>query len=280
MPEFPCAGPITATLRVATGDLRVTAEPRTTVEVDVRPGSAGEAARSAAANTRVEMVDGALLVEVPHARGFVIRRTPPLHISVRVPLDSRVHIRSSSADITCAGRLSTADINSASGDLRLEHLTGDLDRHAASGDTEIGRVDGNATIAKASGDLRLGSVGGDLVARSASGDLAIESVGGSVKITTASGDIRVGTVVNGMTRINAASGDVTVGVAEGTAVWLDLSSASGTTRSDLAVSDAPPAGTEPTLNLSIRTASGDITVRRSPGHRVAPIPAAEPQFQD
>jgi hypothetical protein len=268
MSEFPCSGPITAVLRVASGDLRVVAEPRTTVDVDVQPGSHGEAARTAAANTRVEMNGDALLVEVPQARGFVIRRTPPLNIIVRVPLDSTLNLRSASADITCHGRFGETSVHSASGDLRLDHIAGDLDRHAASGDTFVTMVEGSAMVVHASGDMKIGSVGGDITAKSASGDIDVEAVGGSAQVTTASGDIRLHDLSSGSAKVHAASGDVTIGVAEGTAVWLDLNSASGDTRSELAVADAAPVGTELKLRLQVRTASGDITVRRSPGRAV------------
>src|SRR5215475_867778 len=104
MPEFACSGPIIATVRVTSGDLRVVAEPRSTVQVDVQPGSSGDASRSAAENTRVECDGENLLIEVPQARGFVIRRSPNVNISVRVPLDSQLRLRSSSADINCYGR--------------------------------------------------------------------------------------------------------------------------------------------------------------------------------
>jgi DUF4097 and DUF4098 domain-containing protein YvlB len=276
MPQFPCSGPIKATLRVSSGDLRVVAESRTTVEVDVQPGSSGEAARTAAANTRVEMNGAELLIEVPQARGFVIRRTPPLNITVRLPLDSGLIVRSASADIACSGRFGTSSVKSASGDLRVDHIAGDFERHAASGDTFVDGIDGDANVVHASGDLRIGAIGGDASARSASGDVSIDSVGGSATLSTASGDIAVRHLSTGTAKIHAASGDVTVGVAEGTAVWLDLNSASGDTRSDLSVSPNAPAGTDLNLQLRVRTASGDITVRRSLGHPVDAVMAQAP----
>jgi hypothetical protein len=50
-------------------------------------------------------------------------------------------------------------------------------------------------------------------------------------------------------------------VAAGPTEWLHLSTASGKTRSDLAMSDgAPPSGTN--LQIKVRTASGDITLNR------------------
>jgi hypothetical protein len=263
MPEFPVTGPISATIRVSSGSLRLVAEQRDSVVVDLRPGNSGEAARQAAAETIVEMTADGLIIETPQARGFIVRRSPSIDITVRLPSDSRVMARTASADVTVDGRLAGADINTASGDLRIEHVTGDLRRHSASGDTHFRRVDGTMNADGASGDVRGGVVGGDFTSKSASGDVIIEAVGGSVRATSASGDFQLGNVARGQTNIHSASGDVTIGVAEGTAVWMDISTISGDTRSELNVSDSSPSGSSATLELSIRTVSGDVVIRRA-----------------
>ena len=263
MPEFPVTGPISATVRISSGSLRFVAEQRDSVVVDVRPGNSGEAARQAAAETIVEMTADGLIIETPQARGFIVRRSPSVDITVRLPSDSRIMARTASADVTVDGRLASADINTASGDLRIEHVTGDLRRHSASGDTHFRRVDGTLNADGASGDVRGGIVGGDFTAKSASGDVTIEAVGGSVRATSASGDFQLGNVARGQTNINSASGDVTIGVAEGAAVWMDVSTVSGDTRSELNVSDSSPSGSSATLELSIRTISGDVLIRRA-----------------
>jgi DUF4097 and DUF4098 domain-containing protein YvlB len=263
MPEFPVTGAISATIRLSSGSLRLVAEQRDSVVVDVRPGNSGEAARQAAAETIVEMAADGLIIETPQARGFIVRRSPSVDITVRLPSDSRVMVRTASADVTVDGRLASADINTASGDLRIEHVTGDLRRHSASGDTHFRRVDGTMNADGASGDVRGGVVGGDFISKSASGDVIIEAVGGSVRSSSASGDFQFGNVARGQTNVHSASGDVTIGVAEGTAVWMDVSTISGDTRSELNVSDSSPSGSSATLELSIRTVSGDVLIRRA-----------------
>ena len=263
MPEFEATGPITAVVRASAGKVDLVAEDRTNVAVEIQAGALGESARAAAAETRVEMNGDLLLIETPQARGFVIRRNAPVNIKVRMPLDSRIEINTASADIHCVGRYATADVKSASGDTRIDHVTGDVNRGSASGDTQFSRIDGDLQCNSASGDVRGGAVGGNLTARSASGDTIVDAVGGSLKAQSASGDINIGTIVGGTTRVTTASGDVKLGVAEGTSVWLDLSSVSGDTTSDLAVSDAAPAGGAATLTLYVRTMSGDIAIRRA-----------------
>jgi hypothetical protein len=66
---------------------------------------------------------------------------------------------------------------------------------------------------------------------------------------------------------------MSVGVAQGTSVWLDLHSTSGRTRSDLAMSETPPTGSEAGLTLRIVSASGDIDVHRvtSPASAALPL---------
>jgi DUF4097 and DUF4098 domain-containing protein YvlB len=265
MYEFPCTGPIATDVQVTSGVLHVTAEQRNTVEVTVVPAKDNENGRAAVENTQVEMAGNTLRISSPTNRGFgFMRRGGDIIVTVRVPLDSALDVRSASADLTFEGRYATARVKCASSDMRLEYVSDEVSYDSASGDSEIGFVGGDASLQSASGDIRVASVGGDLQARSASGDINVGSVGGSATIHTASGDVKIGSLGSGEAQINTASGDVRVGVAEGTAVWLDLNTLSGDSRSDLAVSDAAPSGVSPTLSLHARTTSGDITVTRAP----------------
>ena len=279
MYDFPVDGPVPATVRISSGRLRVFAETRDSVSVDVQPGSSSEASRQIADQTRVEMTPDGLLVETPQLRGFMVFRSGNVNVTVRLPRDSRLLVRTSSADVEVEGRVGPSDINSASGDLRIEHVAGDLHRGAASGDTQFGRIDGDLSCNSASGDVRGESVGGDYTGKSASGDITIDTIGGSARCNSASGDIRLGNLARGEARVHTASGDVTIGVAEGTGVWMDLSTVSGSTRSELDVGDAPADGTGATLSIQARTASGDITIRRA---RSAPAerPAEAEELQD
>jgi DUF4097 and DUF4098 domain-containing protein YvlB len=116
--------------------------------------------------------------------------------------------------------------------------------------------------------VRLRRVDGDLDAHSASGDIEIGDAGASVRGRTASGDITVLVARRGAVEVKAASGDVSVGVAQGVGVWLDLSTMSGDTTSDLAIGDAAPAdGCD--LRLTARTMSGDVHVTRAPATATA-----------
>jgi DUF4097 and DUF4098 domain-containing protein YvlB len=264
MQEFPASQPVNAEVRTAGGQVTITAEPRETVAVDVQPYDGSEASREAAANTRVEMNGDRLVVETPDSKGWSFRwgRGFRIRIEIRIPQDSRASVSVSSADVSCSGRLAALKINTASGDVRAEEITGDTDINTASGDVRLGRVGGALRVNTASGDLMAEAVGGEVVAHSASGDISIESADASAKVNTASGDINLGATRHGQVKVNSASGDVLVGVRQGTGVWLDLSTMSGSTSSDLNHGGSGGETQNAELTLQVRTMSGDIRVQR------------------
>lgn len=261
MPEFTCSGPITVTARLGGGSIEVVAEDRPDATVEVLPYDDSDSSREAAANTRVEMHDGHLRIEAPETSGFVFRRSPRVRVEARVPTDSTLEVKVASASLSAPGRFASAAVKSASGDVYVDHVTGDATISTASGAVRAVRVDGALQVNAASGDVNAHSVTGSVTAHAASGDVKIDLAGGSVQARTASGDVRVGSARRGAVKVNSASGDVEVGVEPGTGVWLDLTTISGSTHSDLSTSDAP-AGGEPALTIQVRTMSGDIDVHR------------------
>jgi Putative adhesin len=268
MYEFDCPQPVTVAVRLGGGGVDVLAEERHTAQVDVAPVENNGPAAEAAANTVVELRGDTLIVEAPNSTGgWLFRRSPRLRVTIRVPLDSALALKVASADVRCRGRYSGGQVSTASGDVHVDEVTGDVEVNTASGSANLDRAGGHVKANTASGDVRVGYTGRDVVMHSASGNLELGRADASVRATTASGDIRVGAASHGTVRTNSASGDVSIGVTAGTGVWLDLSTVSGTTRSDLTMNDAPSdAGAN--LTLQVRTVSGDIEV-----HRVS-LPAA------
>jgi DUF4097 and DUF4098 domain-containing protein YvlB len=264
MYEFQHAAPVTIALRAHSGSVEISAEPRDTIEVEVVPVDDNEAAREAASNTRVILEDETLLVQVPGSEYWHWRRTPKLRITVKVPAGSALAGKSASADVHAAGVYSLVQLDAASAAVRIEEITGDAQMVAASGDLTVGRVGGALRIRSSSGRIQIGDVTGDVSAETASGGIAMRSGGGSLGAKSASGSIEVGMLRQGQARISTSSGDVQVGVAPGTGVWLDLNTASGRSTSDLArKGETPPADESASLELRVRTASGDIHVHRA-----------------
>lgn len=272
MPEFDRSAPVTVAVNLHRGLVDITAEERVSVLAEVHPMDGSEAATQAAADALVSLDGDTLVVRGPEPAGWSFRRQGKLRVTVRVPLDSSLAIKTASADVRATGRYRTAQIDVASGDVRLDDVTGDASIDAASGDLTVGRIGGSLRIHSASGDLEVGDVTGDVNADAASGDIKFGSIGHSSKVSTASGDIEIGALSSGEARVRSASGDITVGVRSGTGVWLDVSTASGKTRNDLTMGTTEPATEQrATLELRIRSASGDISIRRA-----APAPSASP----
>ena len=133
----------------------------------------------------------------------------------------------------------------------------------ASGSVVVGPVGGDAEASNVSGSIRLGAVAGPLRLRGVSGRIEVEEAGGSVTAKTVSGDVDVHRLGAGQTRVDSVSGRVRLGVRPGLHVWMDLTSVSGRTTSELtpdgggssAHREAPA-----TLDIKVSTVSGDVHI--------------------
>jgi hypothetical protein len=260
--EFANPGPVSADIRIAAGSLTVDAGDHASVTVLVEPYDSTSASKEAAEQTRVQLDGKHLVVHAPQGRGWKLFNWPKLRITIQVPAESTLTIKAASADVSCTGVYRDVVANSASGDLQIDRVIKDCSINSASGDIRLGWVGGDVRIHSASGDIAAQHVGKDIDATTASGDIDVNRADGGVRAKTASGDVKVGVAQRGDVRIHTASGDVSIGIAAGTGVWLDLATASGRTTSDLATGDGTPPSTGTALNVKVRTASGDITLRR------------------
>jgi DUF4097 and DUF4098 domain-containing protein YvlB len=202
-----------------------------------------------------------LVVEEHRRKAFSFGFSKEVQVRVHCPHGTTVQADSASADLEVHGRAGALTFRSGSGDLAFDESDGDVTTKTGSGDVQGRHARGSLVANSGSGDIQVGRVEGDLVARSASGDIQVGASGPSVQITTASGDVQVDGLSRGEATLRSVSGDVQVGVVPGTKVWLDLSSVSGDTVSDLAMGDGPGAGETAALELRASTVSGDIRVR-------------------
>jgi DUF4097 and DUF4098 domain-containing protein YvlB len=263
MYEFDTPSPVALALKFAAGDAEIIAEDTTRATVDVSGADGSDASREAAHKTRVELRGDTLYVDAPESTGWGFRRGPRLRIVVRLPAGGDLLLKAASADVAARGRFADLKLTTGSGDLFVEHATGDAAIGSGSGDIRLNRIEGDLRVNASSGDISVGYAGGTIGAHCASGDLSIDEARGSINATTASGDVRIGTASAGTVYVKSASGDVSVGVAPGTGVWLDLSTLSGDTNSDLTMPEQSGGQPAATLTIQVRTASGDIDVHRS-----------------
>ncbi|WP_250035385.1 DUF4097 family beta strand repeat-containing protein [Paractinoplanes maris] len=270
MYEFQHPTPVTVALYARTGVVRLHAEDRDDIQVTVEPMDDNDNSREAAESTPVVLEGDTLVVGDRSTISWSLRRTPKLAITVRVPSGSSLDGRSASAEVAATGTWNAVKLDVASAGVQIDGIAGDAQLDSASGDLNVGPVGGSLRLSVASGDVRVGDVTGDVTVKSASGDLRLAGVDGQLLASTASGDVRVGRLREGRSQIKTASGDVQVGIEAGAGVWLDVSTASGRTITDLTQQGiAPPASGGPTIELTVRTASGDIHLHRATTERKA-----------
>lgn len=263
---YPTPGELSLDLRIPAGDVTV----RTSDGDQTTLSITGERSEDELTVRFDPGTDGHHRLVVQQRRqGRMAWRSRGLTVQVTAPERTRVRVEGGSTDLTVRGPVLEVTLMSGSGDASLDDVRERVDVKVASGDLRLGTAGGLVTFHSASGDLRADAVLGGLVARTASGDVAVGEARGELRVTTISGDISFGGVGAGGVEVQAVSGDVTVGVLPGTGVWLDLSSMSGSTSSDLPVGDAPTAPDAPQLSVRAHAVSGDVRVRRGAGRTAA-----------
>jgi DUF4097 and DUF4098 domain-containing protein YvlB len=223
----------------------------------------------------VEQRGDEIVVIARQGRGGFFGSSGDLDVHVSLPHFSKVTTKLGSADLRAMGRLGQSMIRSGSGDVEIEdvdgdlvvesgsgdlgvdRITGDLRVKSGSGDVTVQRVAGDASIATGSGDVELETAGGAVEVKSGSGDLRVREAQQDVALSTASGDLVVDRMSRGQLAAKNVSGDITVGIPAGIPVWTDITSMTGSVRSDLEGAGEPDAG-EDYVELRARTVSGDV----------------------
>jgi hypothetical protein len=293
MPTYDTPEPITATVDIGVGHVRIVAADRADTIVDVRPTDPSrDADVRAAEQSRVEYARGRLSVTATNKRKWRTRAAGSIDLTIDLPSGSRVDV-SAWTEVRSEGRLGDATIDTAAGNVHLAE-TGRLRVRTAAGDVSVTRSAGPADVKTSSGKVRIGEVEGSIVAKTSNGDIALGEVTGDASLHTANGDItvdragasldaktaygavRIGEVVRGSIGLQTAFGELAVGVREGTAAWLDVSSGFGTVQSHLEAADAPEPSDE-TVEIRGQTGWGDIVIRRAtPTATPAAIPMPAP----
>ena len=283
MPVFDTPEPISVTVELALGAVRIAASDRTDTVVEVRPSNpAKKSDVAAAAQTRVDYADGKLVVKGPRGWKPHVRpwgNSESIDIDIELPAGSRLRGAAAAATFHCSGRLgecvvktSAGDVHVAQadlvqlrvahGDITVEQVAGDAEVTTSSGAVRIDRIDGTATIKNANGDTWIGRVAGELRVNAANGKIVVEHAEDAVAAKTANGDVRLDEVTRGSIVARTARGKVDIGVHEGVPAWLDLDTSFGKVRSELEASGRPAAG-EDAVEVFARSACGDITIHRA-----------------
>ena len=242
MPTFDTPEPISATIDLAIGDVRISAGDRGATVVEVHPSDAsneedrqGRRADPRRVRERAAAGQGAeaaLLAEQERrrvdrrddraARRLArARRRWGWGTSTATAGSATAGSRPASVASGSTGP-TRCNLKSGAGDISVDRATGHAEVTAGSGDVRLGELDSSAVIKNSNGDTWVGVAGGDLRVNAANGSIAVDLAHASVVAKSANGDVRLGEVVRGSVVLETKIGDLEVGIREGTAAWLDV----------------------------------------------------------
>jgi putative adhesin len=272
-------GPLRLNLEIPAGEIEIETGNTEETHVELEAIANNDAIRDLVENSRIELVrrgDGhEVVVEAKARHGIFISLSkgpdirfggPDVRLRITCPHGADLDVRTKSADLRARGEYGAVDIKTASGDIEIEKASGATRVKSASGDVHIDDAASSLEVQSVSGDLQAGVVRGAIRAQLVSGDVHVRDAGASITTNTVSGDQRFEAVQRGRVELKAISGDVIVGVRTGARVYVDANTVSGSTSSELELSDAPaqaPAADAPLVELFVKTVSGDIRIERA-----------------
>lgn len=279
MPHFATPQPISATVELVSGDLRVVAGERTDTVVTITPRTPSSSDDvNAAEQTRVDYHDGRLNVKAPKPLHIYFGgKAGTIDVTVELPAGSAVRAHTYGGDLRCEGEVGDCWLKTADGDIsvhraaaiHLSTMNGDIvvDRVGGDGNVtgsgvvRIQEITGRASVKNLNGDSWIGIAAGNVSFNSAHGGITVERPGGDVVARTAFGSIQVGRLSRGKAALHTAFGHLDIGIDNGVAAWLDVKSSSGKVRNEMEPTDSPGQGG--TVEVRGRTAAGDIVVHRA-----------------
>jgi len=178
MQKFDTAAPVTATLDIPAGRVRLIAADRTDTTVEVRPASASSGRdKKAAEQTTAEYRDGVLRIVTP-ADKRVLGSSGSVEVIVQLPAGSRVEAKAASAEFRTTGRLGEVVFDAPHATVTVdEATTARLTTQA--GDITVGRLGGDAEIRTAKGEIRIAEAArGTVVLRTEAGSISVDAAAG------------------------------------------------------------------------------------------------------
>jgi hypothetical protein len=169
----------------------------------------------------VEQRGDEIVVVARQSRGGFFGSGNDLDVHVSLPHSSRLTTKLGSADLRVMGRIGQSMVRSGSGDVMVE------------------------------------TAGDSLQVKSGSGDLQVREALNDVALSTASGDLLIDRMHRGQLAAKNVSGDIRVGIPAGIPVWTDITSMTGSVRSNLEGAGEPEEGQD-YIELRAKTVSGDV----------------------
>ena len=233
--SFQTPGPVSLYVEVGSGGVTVHTDAVSETVVDVNGRNTDDVI--------VEQRGDEIVVIARQRGGSFLGRGQELDIHVSAPFDSRLTTKLGSADVRVLGRIGESMLRSGSGDVSIEDASAGV------------------SVETGSGDVRIQTSNGALQVKSGSGDLTVDEAHHDVLLSTASGDLVVGEVHRGQLTAKNVSGDVRVGIPAGIPVWTDVTTMTGSVRSNLDGAGEPSEGQD-YIELRAKTVSGDIILEQ------------------
>ena len=264
---FDVQGPVELDVRLANGDIEV--DPTSDDRVEVELIAHDEESQRLVDDARIELSPHGhrptIVVDVPQKRGFTLNLfgRSGIECRIRCPHDSGLSVRTKSADVSARGTLGGVNIQTASGDIDIDRVSGGVNVKSASSDFSAREIGSGVNIQTASGDIDISVARGPVNVTSVSGDISIGEAYDNVNANSVSGDQDHGAVMQGVVAAHSVSGDVTIAVRRGSKAFLDCTTVSGDTVSELELSSDAPGGDGPLVEIRAKTVSGDIRITRA-----------------
>lgn len=281
MPSYPTPLPISATVQLAHGDIRIEASDRPDTVVTVEPTNPAHGPDvEAAAQTRIDLDADGLRVIGSKGRGAAMIRKPgSVQVLIHLPERSDVTAATGLGRVRGIGSLGVCHIRSGAGDVHLDEaaavdmvtglglvsagvVAGGARAVTGSGAVRLTEVGGTLQIKNSNGETWVGRVDGDARIKSSNGTITVERADGSIKATTANGDVNVRSASGTMVDLRTGLGRIEIGILEGRTAHLEVHTSFGSVVNELGAADGPRAG-EPAMHVNASTSAGDIIIFRA-----------------
>ncbi len=147
MPTFDTPAPISVTLELGVGDIRIVASDRTDTVVEVHPSDGAKKSDvTAARQTGVEYTNGRLLIRAPKGwRKYTpVGGSESIDVQISLPEGSQVRGDAGVAAFHSTGRLGECYFKTGMGEIQVEHAGAPAELKTGVGDITLNRAVGHA----------------------------------------------------------------------------------------------------------------------------------------
>ncbi|MFG2821507.1 DUF4097 family beta strand repeat-containing protein [Kitasatospora sp. NPDC048365] len=180
MQKFATPAPVAAVVEIPAGRLQLVAGDRADTVVEVRPADPGRKRDVRAAEQAVvTYADGILRIHLPQSDASLVGPTGALDVTVLLPADSGIELRSAACEFSSTGRIGEVAVEGAYRRIAIDEAAA-VRLAAVDGDVEVGRLAGPAEISTTRGDIRIAeAVRGTVVLSTLSGDITVAAAAGA-----------------------------------------------------------------------------------------------------